>query len=110
MLEAFLDLKLPELLSNGKSLQATKICSTLGLDLTRGWKFLHSLALSGMLMEEGGELGQDTAEFSLSNQAVEWFGVDGTEGYYWRDLIAFWKYVNYLNNIPFTDMLKGVGE
>ena len=107
LLEAFFDLEIPELLGMNKSLSAKEICSILHLDLTRGWKFLHALNLSGLLSERGGEHGQDSAVFFLSDMAKEFFGESGDQGYYWRETVLFWRYLNEMNNVSFVDMLRG---
>ena len=74
LLEALLDLQIPELLGSQGPLTASQICRELSLDPHRGWKFLHLLALSGMLIEEDGDRGQDEARYSLSDEAKEYFG------------------------------------
>ena len=107
LLEAFLDLGIPELLGMNKKLSAKEICSILNLDLTRGWKFLHALHLSGLLSERGGEHGQDSAEYVLSDMAKEFFGHAGDQGYFWRDTVMYWKYLNEMDNVSFVDMLRG---
>eukprot|EP01035_Chromulina_nebulosa_P004765 gene4765-6498_t len=107
LLEAFLDLEIPELLGMNKRLSAKEICSILNLDLTRGWKFLHALHLSGLLIERGGEHGQDSAVFILSDMAKEFFGESGDQGYYWRETVLFWRYLNEIKNVSFVDMLRG---
>eukprot|EP00597_Dinobryon_sp_UTEXLB2267_P009282 CAMPEP_0170093552 /NCGR_PEP_ID=MMETSP0019_2-20121128/26601_1 /TAXON_ID=98059 /ORGANISM="Dinobryon sp., Strain UTEXLB2267" /LENGTH=145 /DNA_ID=CAMNT_0010314459 /DNA_START=298 /DNA_END=732 /DNA_ORIENTATION=- len=89
-----------------KSLSAKEICSILSLDLTRGWKFLHALHLSGLLSERGGEHGQDSAEFSLSSIVQEYFGESGDQGYYFRDMVLYWRYLNEMD-VSFVDMLRG---
>ena len=90
-----------------KKLTAKEICSILNLDLTRGWKFLHALHLSGLLIERDGEHGQDSAVFILSDIAKEFFGESGDQGYYWRETVLFWRYLNEIENVSFVDMLRG---
>ncbi len=105
MLETFLDLQLPELLGKEGPLPATEICKRLNLVLDRGWKFLHLLALSGLLQESKGLYCEDDAVFGLSKQAKEYFGEDGAQGYFFRDLVNFWKNVACL---PLIDVLQGL--
>lgn len=110
MLETFLELQIPELLGkrNGLPMKAADICHELRLDAHRGWKFLHSLALSGLLDEFNGENGDDTAEFCLSKDSQTFFGTKGVkeESYYFRDLVLFWR---YLNDLPtsLVSVLRG---
>ncbi len=89
-------------------MKASDICATLDLEPTRGWKFLHALALNGLLTEENGTKGEDSAVFKLSPSAVEYFGANGVteDGYFFRELVLFWRYLNDLD-VPFVSMLKG---
>ena len=105
MLETFLDLQLPELLGKEGPLPATEICKRLNIVLDRGWKFLHLLALCGLLEETKGLYCEDDAIFGLSKQAKEYFGEDGAQGYFFRDLVNFWKNVACL---PLIDVLQGM--
>ena len=123
LLEGFLELGLPELLGREGPLAADEICRKLKLDLTRGWKFLHLLALAGLLTEEppplraarevaesspDGTLGaspSDKTVFSLSPEAIDYFGPRGDEAYFYRDLVQYWKNVATL---PLVDVLKGM--
>jgi precorrin-6B methylase 2 len=105
LLEGFLDLQLPELLGREGPLSAVVICQKLNFDLHRGWKFLHLLAMCGLLVETGGAYGQDNAIYGLSDEAKEYFGADGSQGYFYRDLVNFWRNVAIL---PFTDVLQGM--
>jgi ubiquinone/menaquinone biosynthesis C-methylase UbiE len=89
-------------------MKAVEICSELGLDMHRGWKFLHSLALSGLLDEFDGQNGDETAEFCLSKDSQSFFGTNGVteESFYFRDLVHYWR---YLNDLPtsLVSVLKG---
>ena len=105
LLEGFLDLKVPELLGAHGALPAAEICRRLGIDPHRGWKFLHLLALADLLVEEGGELGEDSARFSLSSLAKDCFGDDGTGGYFFRDTVLYWRRVAVL---PMAEVLRGM--
>jgi hypothetical protein len=105
LLEGFLDMKVPELLGTHGPLPAAEICRRLSIDPHRGWKFLHLLSLAGLLVEEGGELGEDSARFSLSPLAKEFFGKDGTGGYFFRDTVHYWRRVAVL---PFAEVLRGM--
>lgn len=110
LLEAFLDLGLPELLGRhqGEPLSAAEIIAQLGLHPTRGWKFLHICSMSELLTEIGGERGDDTAQYSLSPLAIKFFGDRGvtSDSYYFRDLVAYWR---YLDSLPtnLASVLKG---
>jgi ubiquinone/menaquinone biosynthesis C-methylase UbiE len=110
LLEAFLQLKLPELLGKrrGVPMKASDICSELGLDITRGWKFLHCLALSGLLFEFRGERAEDSTEDCLSIDSENFFGASGdpNESYYFRDLVLYWRYLNELP-VSLVSVLKG---
>lgn len=105
LLEAFLELQLPELLGANGPMTARDICERLKLDPHRGWKFLHLLAMNDLLVQHGGQYGENAAVFDLSEQAKEFFGEDGTEGYFLRDLLQYWKFVAEL---PFVEVLKGL--
>jgi len=105
LLETFLDLGLPELLAATGPLAANEICARLELNMHRGWKFLHLLAVLGLLTKFGGERGEDSAVFGLSPAALEYFGTDGKQGYYFRDLVTYWRNVACL---PLIDVLRGM--
>ena len=105
LLETFLDLGLPELLGKTGSLPAAVICERLKIDPHRGWKFLHLLAMNGLLDEQGGEFGEDDALFKLSAESREYFGERGTDGYFFRDLVHYWRNVAEL---PLRDVLGGL--
>lgn len=83
---------------------AQQICVLLGLNLHRGWKFLHLLALSGLLEESNGVYSGDETLFGLSADAKYFFGATGTEGFFYRDLVSFWKKVA---NLSLIDVLRG---
>ncbi len=104
LLEVFIDLQIPELLGYRGPLPAQQICALLGLNLHRGWKFLHLLALSGLLEESNGVYSGDETLFGLSANATYYFGPTGTEGFFYRDLVAFWKKVA---NLSLIDVLRG---
>jgi ubiquinone/menaquinone biosynthesis C-methylase UbiE len=108
-LETFLDLELPELLGKRTgAMKACEICARLGLDEHRGWKFLHCTALAGLLTEKHGERCDSTVEYELSDAAKEYFGASGDtdDGYYFRDLVNYWRYLNDLP-ISLVDVLRG---
>lgn len=105
LLEAFLELGIPELLGGEGPLTAGEICRRLKLDPHRGWKFLHLLALAGLLDEDGAEHGGNFAIFALSTAAKEYFGEDGRGGYFFRDLVNYWRNVAIL---PLVDVLGGM--
>jgi precorrin-6B methylase 2 len=110
LLEGFLELGVPELLGAAGPLAADEICLRLKLDLTRGWKFLHLLALAGLLTETPsaiprGAQGTDGTIFGLSDEAIEYFGPRGDQGYFYRDLVQYWKNVATL---PLVDVLRGM--
>ena len=95
LLKAFIELKIPELLTAKGPMPANDICARLGLDLTRGWKFLHLLVLLGLLEQSypSDELSSDKTVFSLSGLGNHCFmSYDG--GYFYRDLqvlqTTFW--------------------
>ena len=110
LLETFLELGVPELLGplGGRSMQASEICKKLGMHPHRGWKFLHALHLAGLLDEKNGERGDDFAEYSLSSDAIDYFGDRGVvhDGYYFRDLVKFWRYLNDMP-ISLADVVRG---
>ena len=105
LLEAFLDLRIPELLGGTGRLTAAEICKRLDLDLHRGWKFLHLLAMNDLLDERDGEFGADSTTFDLSAAAREYYGEKGTDGYFFRDLVTYWRNVSEL---PLVEVLKGM--
>jgi hypothetical protein len=59
---------------------STKICEKLDIVQNRGWKFLHLLALGGLLEETNGTLGEDETIFGLSAQGKFLFGEDAYTG------------------------------
>jgi predicted O-methyltransferase YrrM len=105
LLEGMLDLGLPELLGEAGALSARQIAERLALHPQRCWKFLHCLALGGLLVEEGAARGSDEARFRLSPEAIEYFGADGRGGFFFRDLVTYWRNVAVL---PFADVLRGM--
>lgn len=105
LLEAFLDLHIPELLGATGPITAVEICQRLNIELHRGWKFLHLLAMNGLLQERDGEFGEDATTFELSHYARDYFGERGTDGYFFRDLVTYWRNVAEL---PIVDVLKGL--
>ncbi len=80
--------------------------TALRLDPHRGFKFLHSLAMSGLLTEAKFERGEDTTEFLLSAESQEYFGASGSEGFFFRDLVAYYRYLNNLN-VSLADVVRG---
>jgi hypothetical protein len=107
LLEGFIDLKLPEFLGeSNEPCTAASICSKLGLDEHRGWKFLHDLALCGFLTETDALNCDMNAKYALSQDSKQFFGEDGTQGYFYRELVIFQRYVKDLK-IPFVDVLRG---
>lgn len=104
LLEVFIELQIPELLGHRGPMPAQQICALLGLKLHRGWKFLHLLALTGLLEETHGVYSGDETLFGLSTDAKYYFGPAGNEGFFYRDLVAFWKKVADLSLI---DVLRG---
>jgi precorrin-6B methylase 2 len=105
LLETFLDLGLPELLGKNGAMTSATICDELKLDPHRGWKFLHLLSLIGMLDRDGAPTTNDDARFNLSAQAKQFFGDNGKGGYYFRDLVVYWRNVACL---PMIDVLRGM--
>src|SRR5437762_3478434 len=77
LLEGFLDLGVPELLGRRGPLTAGEICRELKLQHQRGWKFLHLLAMVGLVDQIGGQRGEDEAKFELSRRARQFFGDNG---------------------------------
>lgn len=105
LLEGFLDLRIPELLGAEGPLTAIEICRRLSLQAHRGWKFLHCLALAGLLIEHGGAAGDDFTIYGLSAAAKAYFGEDGRGGYFFRDLVNYWRNVAML---PLVEVLRGM--
>lgn len=113
LLEGFLELGLPELLGKEGPLAADEICRKLQLNVTRGWKFLHLLALAGLLTEtppssheaNADRPASDKTVFALSPEAIDYFGPRGDEAYFYRDLVEYWKHVATL---PLVEVLRGM--
>jgi len=105
LMETMLDLGLPELLGAHGALTAGQICERLQLEGHRGWKFLHCLALAGLLHEEDAARGSDDARFSLAAEVSEYFGADGAGGFFFRDLVTYWRNVAAL---PLAQVLRGL--
>mgnify|MGYP006177464479 CR=1 FL=1 len=109
LLETFIELGVPELLGGRKvPMKASEICKKLGMHPHRGWKFLHALYLAGLLDEMNGERGDDFAEYCLSTDTKAYFGDRGVvhDGYYFRDLVKFWRYLNDMP-ISLADVVRG---
>lgn len=105
LLEAMIEISLPELLKNDTKMSANEIVTRLALNPLRGWKFLHALALGGLLVEEGGSMGEDTAMFSLHSD-VKLLYRDGS--YFYKDYIAFQRYVDAISTKgSIVDVLRG---
>ncbi len=105
LLEAFLDLQVPEILGSRGEMTARDFCRQLAVHPHRGWKFLHLLATVGLLEQAAGDHGEDDAVFRLSPAAKYHFGEDGRQGYYYRDLVNFWRNVAVL---PIVEVLRGM--
>lgn len=105
LLEGMFDLQLIELLVANGPMTGSAICQRLALHPQRGWKFLHCLALADLLNEYGAEFGSDQAIFSLSDTAKKYFGEDGSQMYYFKDLVTYWRNVAEL---PFVASLQGM--
>ncbi len=105
LLEGFIDLGVPELLGRNGAMAAGDICRELGIQPHRGWKFLHLLSLNGLLDRLDGTSTGDEARFALYAPARQFFGEDGTGGYYFRDLVVYWRNVACL---PLVDVLRGM--
>lgn len=105
LLEGFLDLGLTEMLGSDGSLTAQDICQKLALHPHRGWKFLRLLAWIGLLDEEGELRGADDTRYRLSKLSKRFFDPGGAGGYFFRELVNYWRYVAA---VPFLDALRGL--
>jgi hypothetical protein len=83
-------------------MQSRKICEKLNIIQNRGWKFLHVLALGGMLEETNGTLGEDNTIFGLSKDAKQFFGDDGTGTYQHPFNPSFYETPLYHSFIPLS--------
>jgi hypothetical protein len=102
LMEAFLELKIPELLGREYKMTSEQICQRLNLHNTRGWKLLHLLSLSKFLIEESddnydGNMNDFT--YRMSDESISCFGRNGQKGFFFRDLITDWKDVNKLGEL-----------
>ena len=61
--------------------------------------------MGGLLEQTAGDHGEEDALFRLSAEAKEYFGDDGTQGYFCRDLVNYWRHVALL---PFVNVLRGM--
>lgn len=115
LLEAFLELGVGEAIGTSRSgyVKARDIIQRLQLHPHRGWKFLHALALVGILKESSPQgtasaiYGSEDTIFSLSEDSKDFFGINGTDGYFFRELVAFQKYLTTDIDIPFVDVVRG---
>jgi ubiquinone/menaquinone biosynthesis C-methylase UbiE len=109
LLEAFLELGIGEAIGGCRAgeMKASAIIEAFALHPHRGWKFLHSLALVGILTEVDGVYGSENATYRLSDDTKEYFGADGKGGYFFRELVSFQKYLTTDIDIPFVDVIKG---
>ena len=105
LLEVFVELEMATVLGQEGPMTATQICQRFSLHPDRGWKFCRLLAMCGLLDEQGGLLGEDDAVYSLSEQAVRFFGADGSQSYYFNELICFWQMMAKWSTL---DVLRGM--
>ena len=109
LLEAYLALGVGEAIGASRTgtVSARDLITRLCLHPHRGWKFLHALSLVGILTETGGTYGSEEAQFALSEDTKNFFGHDGTEGYFFRELVAFQKYLTVDLDISLSDVVQG---
>lgn len=109
LMEAYLELGIGEAIGSSRTgeMKASALIERFNLHPHRGWKFLHSLALVGILTEVNGIYGSENAMYRISDDAKDFFGPDGTEGYFFRELVAFQKYLTTDIDIPFVDVIRG---
>ena len=105
LLEAFVELDLANVLGKEGPMTAAEICKRFSLHPDRGWKFCRILAMCGLFNEEGGMQGEDEALYSLSDQAIRFFGVNGSLSYYFNELVYFWQ---MMAKWPILDVLRGM--
>jgi hypothetical protein len=95
---------------------STKICEKLNIVQNRGWKFLHSLALEGLLEVTNGTLGSDETIFGLSEQAKWLFGDNAYTGtgaiifpsIVYHLIISHLFLVHFYNTVPQVVIFSGI--
>ena len=105
LLEVFVELDMPRVIGDAGSMTASEICHYFAFQADRGWKFCRLLALCGLLDEQGGHEGEDEAHYALSHDAKRFFGSDGSQTYYFYELVRFWKMMAHW---PTIDVLRGL--
>ncbi len=105
LLETAFDIGLFELLGELGPLTAREIAQRLALHPDRTWKFLHCMALADLLDETNAADTMDDARYRLSEDSVRYFGDRGDGGYFFRELVKFWRAVAIL---PTAEVLRGM--
>ncbi len=105
LIETALDLGLFELIGSAGTLSAKEIIQRLSLQPHRTWKFLHCMALADLLDETDAASTMDNARYRLSDDAIRYFGEKGDGGYFFRELVTFWRAVAVL---PTAEVLRGM--
>jgi len=100
---SLMDLNILPLLASGP-LSAADIIATLGLDPSRGRKWLHLLSLTGLfgvVYQEG--TAQDP-QYYLSQTLAAMFGPDGAVGWFHREFLRYYRAASYygMSNLPWT--------
>lgn len=100
---SLVDLNLPALMAAGP-MTAAEIVAALSLDAVRGQKWVHLLALTGLLRVDstGAEL-----RFSASELVVGMFGPDGMSGWFHREFLRYWRSAAYYSATMLLDTLRG---
>jgi hypothetical protein len=97
------DLNLPALIATGP-MTASEIIAALSLDAVRGAKWVHLLALTGLLRVDpsGVEL-----RYSASELVFGMFGPDGMSGWFHREFLRYWRSAAYYSATMLLDTLRG---
>jgi SAM-dependent methyltransferase len=88
LFNSLLDLNLPPLVGP-RPCSAEELIATLKLDEARGRKWLHSLALCGLLEPSAAEDGMTLYRLSATLRGL--FGDDGHEGWFYREFLRFYR-------------------
>lgn len=101
---SLLDLNILPLLAGGPMTDAD-IIAALGLDPTRGRKWLHLLSLTGLFGIVEDDSGD--ARYYLSQALAAMFGPDGAGGYFHREFLRYYRAASYYSMANLMWTLRG---
>jgi len=97
------DLNLPALIAAGP-MTAAEIVAALSLDAMRGAKWVHLLALTGMLSVDASGM---ELRYSASELVLGMFGYDGMSGWFHREFLRYYRTAAYYGSTMLLETLRG---